>query len=115
MSSSGCITLAVLVLGGAFCWFSLADGERSGYRTADFSHANVRSMHLQVAERLRSEGLEEAAQWHERMAGRGGQQDANDHAGPGAEGVTEEANDADRAVDPAYAGGVRAVDLEDGG
>jgi len=104
-----------LVLGGAFCWFNVAGGEKSGNRTAEFSQANVRSMHLQVAERLRSEGLVEAAQWHERMAGRGGQQDGAGRAGRDEEDVTEEANDAERAVDPAHAGGARVVDVEVGG
>jgi len=75
MSSSGIITVLVLLLGTACCTLSYSaarDGDKGakgpGVTAPAVSSADVRALHHRIAQRLRDQGMGEAAAWHERMA-----------------------------------------------
>ena len=75
MSGSGIVTILVLMLGSACCTFSYSASraDRGGIKSTGVtapavSDEDVRALHRMAARKLRDQGLEEAASWHERMA-----------------------------------------------
>src|SRR5205823_3308750 len=69
MSVTGITTLAVVLVGGAGCWFSYSASQASQRRDSGPGSAeDLSALHLQIAELHRQRGDVEAADRHTRFA-----------------------------------------------
>ena len=80
MSVTGTATLAVVLLGGAGCWFSYSASQASRRDTGPGSAEDLCWLHLQVAELHRQRGDAEAADRHMRFAASVARRRAGCHA-----------------------------------